>query len=435
MGSLTKKDKTANAGLDRARQIPPAVAPNPAATVEIMLNNAATGNAYLSWTPSSCSIRITNPPQADLSVTLRNKDTTRGGQVKFRTSYTAAEQDTLPLTVPGNGTAVTFFVGGKFGSPSTADQDGGIVAALTATGAVLRERTLMVRIRKNANTLTPAERDRFLSAYATLNASAATYQIFLDGHNAAADNEIHGRPAFLPWHRAFVLDIERRLQGIDPSVTVPYWRFDQPAPNLFSADFMGGTPNPAGRVAMNATNPLRNWTIGGAVGIVRIPRFNTTTNGGLVMSEADTLRLGTDFTGFSDMEGDPHGFAHTSFSTGPITSPATATRDPIFFLLHCNVDRLWAKWQGSLNLFNPLDTTTYSPQSGGTIGDNPGDTMWPWNGVTTGGRPPTATSGPMPRSSITSKPSALPTVGEMIDYIGKTQGNSNDFSYDDIPFS
>ena len=46
--------------------------------------------------------------------------------------------------------------------------------------------------------------------------------------------EAHGFSAFYPWHRAYLLDLERELQNIDPSVSLPYWRFDQPAPGLFT---------------------------------------------------------------------------------------------------------------------------------------------------------------------------------------------------------
>jgi len=435
MGSLTttKKNKTANTGLDQARKIPPVV-PVITGAFELSINNAPSGASYIGWSLSACSLRITNQPQPNLNVILTNRGAT-GGQVIFRTNYGDPDQATLPLTLPGNGTPVTFFVGGKFGSPSTDDQDGGISVTDAATSNVLHQRTLMVRIRKNANILTPAERDRFLYAYAALNASAPDYQGFLDSHNLDADPEIHQRPAFLPWHRAFVLHIERRLQFVDSSAALPYWRFDQPSPNVFSPGFMGGTPNSAGRVSFDSTNSLRNWTVNGTTGVIRVPSFNTNTSGGNVMNEASTLALGLNFVNFRTMEGNPHGRAHTSFGSGPITSPPTATQDPLFFLLHCNVDRLWARWQLTNNLWNTPNAATYSDVGSVKPGDALGDTMWPWNGVTGGTRPPTAPGGPLPQLAFPSKPPPQVTVRDVIDYIGRTQGNSNYFDYDDVPFT
>ncbi len=300
----------------------------------------------------------------------------------------------------------------------------------------------MVRVRKNANNLTVNERNRLLHAYATLNASTAQYQVFLDSHNAAASGEIHTRPSFLPWHRAFVLSFERHLQVIDQSVTVPYWHFDQPSPNIFSPDFMGGTPNSVGRVVLSSTNPLTDWKIFGTPGIIRAPLFNTATSGAQsleplltpVRNETSVLALGPGFIDFNDMEFDPHNSTHRSFSTGPLRSPPTATQDPLFFLLHSNIDRLWAKWQLARNLYNTSDTNTYSPQPAPAIGDFLTDTMWPWNGVTAPPRPPTAPGGPLPQLAFPSKPGPVPTVADVIDYIGKTEGNSNYFDYDDVPF-
>jgi hypothetical protein len=57
--------------------------------------------------------------------------------------------------------------------------------------------------------------------------------------------------------------------------------------------------------------------------------------------------IGTQFARFRRMEGAPHGFAHTSFD-GPVNNPPTAPKDPLFFLLHVNVDRLWAFWEPAL---------------------------------------------------------------------------------------
>jgi tyrosinase len=400
---------------------------------EISINSSITGASYVGWSLAACSIRITDQLQADRSVILTNRGTT-GGQLVFRTSYGAPEQSTLPLVLPGNGTPVDFFIGGKFGFPSIDDQDGGISVTDAATSNILHERTVMVRIRKNANTLTPAERDRFLYAYATLNASAPDYQGFLNSHDLDADSEIHQRPAFLPWHRAFVLHLERRLQLVDSSVALPYWRFDQPAPNIFSPTFLGGTPNSVGRLSFDPSNPLRNWAVNGTTGVIRAPDFNTTTSSANVIDEIATLALGAVFASFREMEGNPHGFAHISFSTGPINNTATATQDPIFFLLHSNVDRLWAKWQLTNNLWSTPDSATYSDAGSEKVGDALGDTMWPWNGVSGGTRPPTAPGGPLPQLPFPSKPPPQPALRDVIDYIGRTQGNSNHFDYDDVPY-
>jgi tyrosinase len=432
MGSTTKKGNTANPGLSRAAEVPPPSFVVITGPFELTIHGTTSGNIYLGWTPTQCTLRITNAPQSNLNVILKNRDISSGGQVDFRTTYTSADQATLPLTVPGDGSAVTFFVGGKFGSPSFHDQDGAISIHDAATDAVLHQRTIMVRVRKDANVLTNAERDRFLTAFASLNSNAAVYQAFVDNHNSAADPEIHGRPSFLVWHRAFVLHLERLLQAIDPSVAIPYWRFERTAPNVFIAEFMGGAPNSAGRVNLSAANPLRNWTISGVTGIVRVPGFNTTSGAPSLLNETATLQLGTVYSDFRTMENDPHGSAHVSFNTGPITSIGNATKDPLFFLLHCNVDRLWALWQLAKNRWDTPNTDTYSGAA--QPGDGLTDTMWPWNGVTGGTRPSTAPGGPMPQPGFPSKPSPQPIVQEMIDYIGRTQGNTNNFDYDDVPF-
>ena len=53
---------------------------------------------------------------------------------------------------------------------------------------------------------------------------------------------------------------------------------------------------------------------------------------------------------------------------GPMSSP----NDPVFFLHHCFVDKLWADWQRA----HP--TAGYEPVSGAPAGHNLGDAMSPW---------------------------------------------------------
>ena len=293
----------------------------------------------------------------------------------------------------------------------------------------------MVRVRKNANTLTPGERDRFVSAFAQLNnQGAGRFTDFRDMHTNVSSPQAHGAPGFLPWHRAYLLDLERELQAIDPSVSLPYWRFDQPAPNIFTQNFLG-VSNALGTVQFSATNPLQFWTTDGVQGINRRPFFTTAAAPPGLRTEAQTLALGTQYPAFRTLEGNPHGSAHTSFG-GSISSIGTAARDPLFFLLHCNVDRLWAKWQRQNGRFDPAQAASYDSNPGNPIGHNLPDTMWPWNGITGAPRPPTAPGGAMAASPCVSAPGPTPRVRSSLDYQGSVNAGSRlGFDYDDVRFA
>jgi tyrosinase len=243
--------------------------------------------------------------------------------------------------------------------------------------------------------------------------------------------QAHGAPGFLPWHRAYLLDLERALQAIDPSVALPYWRFDQAAPNIFKPEFMGVSDN-LGTVSFANNNPLQFWKTDGQPGVNRRPLFNIAGAPPNPISEAATLALGTNFSQFRTMEGNPHGSAHTSFG-GFISSTSTAPRDPLFFLLHCNVDRLWAKWQRQNSRFNPAVVASFNNNNASPVGHRLQDSLWPWNGLTGGPRPPTAPGGTLAPSPIVAAPGLSPFVKDMLDYHGVISPASNmGFDYDDV---
>ena len=300
---------------------------------------------------------------------------------------------------------------GRFQSPSRADGDARITVRPATGNEVLHTVALMVRVRKDAQTLTFAERNRFLSALARLN-ERGTYQNYRDMHLDNTSDEAHGLDGFLPWHRAYLLDLERELQAIDPSVALPYWRFDAPAPRVFSQSFMGRTETLAGAVRFNPSNPLSLFATDGQIGIVRRPAFDTQLAPagnvlGPVIGEQPVILFAQPYARLRPpLENNPHGRAHTSFDVGFIREIGNAVRDPLFFLLHANVDRLWAKWQWFNARFDPASQDAYFFRSAaGTagaerIGHNAPDTMWPWNDVRTDPRPSTAPRTPFPGSPL-----------------------------------
>ena len=199
-----------------------------AAQIQIQLRGDGNpNNDYIAWAPVPATIRVSDPSGLDgdlpvvLSDTAAGTDcsTTHRGAVLFANSLTpgkTADQSTLALTLPKNGQPVAFFVAGKFGCPSTGAKDTAIVAR-TATGAEVGRQDIMVRIRKDASTLTSDERQIFLSAlramYLRPSADARSYEGFVRTHRVAAIgkeqngadrylDQAHGGPAFLAWHRA-----------------------------------------------------------------------------------------------------------------------------------------------------------------------------------------------------------------------------------------
>jgi tyrosinase len=417
--------------------------------IEIRINNSPDPKArYITYAPSPCQIRQT-PTLAPLTVKLSSKAANPGGgEAVFYANRAvgASSTPTLTLTLPANGSWVKFGLGGKLGKPSVADLD--CVLLATATGANLKI-PLMVRIRKDANKLTAGERDRLLLALAKLNQTApgappSAYQTLRNMHVSAADPQEHGGPQFLPWHRGYLLDLERRLQAIDPSVALHYWRFDLAAPTVFTRGFMGQTSQVANSsasfVVLDPANPLVGWVTDSVPGILRSATFNTLTQaapgvpGFALLNQAQTLALGPNYPQFRGMEGTPHGAAHVSFN-GWISSIPTAPKDPLFFMLHSNVDRLWALWQWLNKRTDGNAANTYTGQN--IDGRRLNDTMWPWNGIITPPRPNFAPGNGLPASPLTATPGTKPTVRSTIDYHGSRVGmplNWLGFSYDDVPF-
>jgi len=410
-------------------------------------NLDSSNRLFMTWVPIRVRVRQVGVQPTDPAVTVTMRNSGAVGQFWFSRNRANNGADQVTITVPADGSPAEFWMAGRFRNPSRAFGDAAI--AVIQNDTLLGSIPAMVRMRKNANTLTDGERDSFLNALSVLNGQGTgRFRDLRAMHVAVADGEAHRNSGFPSWHRAYLLDLERELQAIDPEVSLHYWRFDQAADYLFTQDFIGapGTVRPVFSVG----HPLANWSTE-LSGIRRFLNFapdqappplvvDRLGRTEAIRDEAATLDLGSAFGTFRSIyERNPHGFAHGSFrGDSDISQIHTAARDPLFFMLHSNVDRLWAKWQWFHRRSNRNVAETYL--QGGRIGHNLDDTMWPWNGETGNPRPPTAPGGELQSSPLTDLPGSSPTVAQMIDFMNVTgqtdepSGGDLGFCYDDVPF-
>ncbi len=180
----------------------------------------------------------------------------------------------------------------------------------------------------------------------------------------------HGGWYFLPWHRLYLAYFERMVrsvvveQGGDESWALPYWSIEAPGANALPPAFRApALPN-------GDANPLfvaqrRSALNQGA----RIP-VEPLSSAPALRDRFFTPEGGTGFGGgssgplhFNDEPGSiertPHNDLHVVVggSTGWMGDPDFAALDPIFWLHHANVDRLWAEWlvlgDGRANAIEP----------------------------------------------------------------------------------
>ena len=200
----------------------------------------------------------------------------------------------------------------------------------------------------------------------------------------------HGSWYFLPWHRGYLLAFESvvraeiaNLPGGPTDWTLPYWNYFKANQNKLPPAF--ASPDwPDGK----GDNPLfvKQRYGPGDDGNVFVPLdsvdlnamsdsdFTGTASGGHVgFGGLDTgfMHPG-DQNRFGGVENQPHNAVHGLVGgqnlSGLMSDPDTAGLDPIFWLHHANIDRLWEIWrQNPTSDVNPTDPKwTKGPAS---IGD------------------------------------------------------------------
>lgn len=227
----------------------------------------------------------------------------------------------------------------------------------------------------------------------------------------------HMGPLFLPWHRYLILRMERDMQTVlgDPNFSLPYWDWDDcaagsgdeenPCPLIFDEKYLG-SPGGVDEKA-NVTGYLSDrgyklyvWSeanlfsiynpdsiVCGERPLQRAVGLNQLT-GGLPPNSTEIIHASNQISSYDAEPYDQcttdenasfrqylegyrrsqpgllcivpggcatHGLGHT-YIGGDMSG--VGTTDPIFFMHHANVDRIWALWQDH-NRQNPDTAVDY----------------------------------------------------------------------------
>lgn len=237
----------------------------------------------------------------------------------------------------------------------------------------------MAYTRKDVSTLTRAERRRFVGALLELK-QRGEYDEFVRMHidHYVSDGDgglrtAHMTPSFLPWHRRFVLELEKALRRIDDSVTVPYWDWtrDRTTTSVpWTADLLGGNGRRSDHRVM--TGPFAygtgGWTITeGLTDVEYLTRdFGYPRNPVALPTARDLEAALADPVydkapwnsvtrgGFRNrLEGWGQGTGNGSWLNhnrvhrwvGGHMVGGASVNDPVFWLHHAFVDLQWTRWQ------------------------------------------------------------------------------------------
>jgi tyrosinase len=181
-----------------------------------------------------------------------------------------------------------------------------------------------VYTRKDYRALTQDERNRFITALEKLK-SNGTIGRFTSLHEHHYDMNTHTSPHFLPWHREMLLRFEQELRKVDPKVTIPYWDSSNdgsPSAALWHQDFLGKFD--------------ADWKLDRVLGDHFLPSQRT----------VDLNQSRSSYASFwPELERDVHNHPHTW--VGGVMATKSSPGDPVFYLHHCWIDLLWARWQAA----------------------------------------------------------------------------------------
>ncbi len=187
-------------------------------------------------------------------------------------------------------------------------------------------------IRKNYNEMTQSEKDALVSAFYQLRNGPDLINDLATFHNnnfsAIHYNGVND-DVFLAWHRRQIFEVEQAMQDINPNLSIPFWDWtidNSVNSPLWDQNFLG---------QFNL-----DWNLSRSLGSSSLP----------TPSDVNSVQAITNWANYySSLEnGIVHVGAHIWVSG--IMSGGASPRDPVFYLHHGMVDKLWQEWVEANNI-------------------------------------------------------------------------------------
>ncbi|KAI8912308.1 hypothetical protein DFJ77DRAFT_432104 [Powellomyces hirtus] len=251
------------------------------------------------------------------------------------------------------------------------------LVAASAIGVSAQRCNTVVNTRMNWNDMSAPQQAKYVSAVKLLHTPNAQGVSKLDeyGHLHHLNFvNAHQRPHTLPWHRQFLRQYELDLQRAsnDSTIFVPYWDWSLDSQNPGAAKVLNIFGHNGNKAARNCVTDgaFANWSIKMSDSGTNAPAHCMTRNWNNTNPANDMAHLPPFIapealaTAFREKEYDlfrqkveagGHNHLHNAFG-GDMASGWSCT-DPIFWLHHAFIDKLWAMWQansGTPNAYNAV---------------------------------------------------------------------------------
>lgn len=209
------------------------------------------------------------------------------------------------------------------------------------TGTLNDFRCETIGRRKDIRDMSQSELSRFQTAVQQLRFENKQWEKFRDMYMAHGMHA-NGGPYFLPWHRVFLREVEKKLQKIDCGITMPYFDFTTDVGNF--AEAIIWQPNYFGGDGSGFSHCVPDHSFGttGSWQPCIMRNFHTTIEVPTMVELALALSS-DDYTEMSMSLESYVSYLHRYIGGDMATTGGPY--DPVFFAIHSFVDMLYWRWQ------------------------------------------------------------------------------------------